>query len=180
MLPAFRVIKWHFPFQQRNAFLAQCQFLTLAGTVSHRKRHGRWLHGQRGIEFDQCRFNARMQALVNGVDLGVVGNAFERNVRHRLVYEATLESFMRVTQGKVIKAGGHQALLSQRNGDARGVAGDPAAPPLFSHVGGGATAAGGIEHEVARVGTHQHATLYYLVQSLYAVDNVFGTRHISP
>ena len=53
----------------------------------------------------------------------------------------------------------HQARASERQRDAAGVDGDPAPAPLLGDIGGGAGAAGGIEHEVARVGGHQDAAL---------------------
>ena len=115
--------------------------------------------GKSGIQRCQGAFQARMEALVNRVNLGIVGNAFERDMRHRLVNEPALEPFLRVAQGKVIKAGGHQALLGQGDGDARGVTGDPAAAPFFGDVGGGARSAGRVKYQVAGIGGHEHAAL---------------------
>ncbi len=59
----------------------------------------------------------------------------------------------------VIKECSHEALLCQGNGYSRGIAGDPASAPLLGHVGGGARATGGIEDQIAGIGTHEKATL---------------------
>ena len=53
----------------------------------------------------------------------------------------------------------HDASAGERQSHARGVDGDPAAAPLLGDVGGGARAAGRIEHEVAGIGGHQDAAL---------------------
>jgi hypothetical protein len=98
-----------------------------------------------------------VHALVDAVDVRVVGDRLERDVRHGLVDEAALQPFVRVLQLEVVVAGGHQALLGQRDGHARGVAGDPAAAPFFGDEGCGAGAAGWIEHEVTGVSGHQQA-----------------------
>ena len=67
-------------------------------------------------------------------------------------------------------AGAHDAGASERERNARGVDGDPAAAPLFGDIGGGAGAAGGIEDEVARIGRHQNAALDNLGTSLNYID----------
>ena len=110
---------------------------------------------------------------------------FERDVRHALVDETPLISFIvtlsschrarleapapvsslpscafgRIGQEIVGEPGGHQARAGEREGDAAGVNRDPAAAPLLGHIGGGAAAARGIEHQVAGVGGHQDAAL---------------------
>ena len=63
----------------------------------------------------------------------------------------------------------HDAGAGQRQRDARGVDRDPAAAPLLGDVGGGAGAAGRIEHEVAGVGGHQDATLDHLGVRLHDI-----------
>ena len=83
-----------------------------------------------------------MITLVETVDVRVVGDGLEGDVGHGLVDEAGLESFVGVLEGVVIEAGGHQPHLGQGDGDAGGVAGDPAAAPLLGDVGGGATPTG--------------------------------------
>ncbi|CFP57404.1 Uncharacterised protein [Bordetella pertussis] len=53
----------------------------------------------------------------------------------------------------------HDAGAGQRQRDAAGVDGDPAATPLFGDVSGSARAAGGVENQVTGVGGHQEAAL---------------------
>ena len=83
---------------------------------------------------------------------GLLAMRLQRDVRHGLVDEAALQALVRVAQVVVVEAGGHQPLLGQGDGHARGVAGDPAPAPFLGDVGGGAGAAGRVEHEVAGVG----------------------------
>ena len=115
-----------------------------------------------------------MLSLVDRIDLGVVGDALERNVRHGFVDEPALQSFVWVAQRVVIEAGGHQALFGQRNGNARGVAGDPAAAPFFSDVGCSAATARWIKNQVAGVGGHEHATLNDFGLSFYDIALLIG------
>src|SRR3546814_15151088 len=63
-------------------------------------------------------------------DVRVVGDGLQGDVRHGLVDEAATQAFVRVLELKVVVTGGHQPLLGQGDGHARGVAGDPAATPL--------------------------------------------------
>ena len=67
-------------------------------------------------------------------------------------------------------AGAHDAGAGEREGDAGGVDGDPAAAPLLGDVRGGAGAAGGVEDEVAGVGGHEDAALDGLRARLNNVD----------
>ena len=62
----------------------------------------------------------------------------------------------------------------QRQGDAGGVGGDPAAAPLLRDEGGGAGTAGGVEDEVTRIGGHEHAALDDLRACLHHVDFGIG------
>ena len=101
-----------------------------------------------------------MQTLVDRIDLRIVGDRLQRHVGHGLVDEAALQPFVRIAQFEVVVAGRHQPRLGQRDRDARGVAGDPAAAPLLSNEGRGTGTAGGIEDEVAGVGGHEEATLH--------------------
>ena len=71
-------------------------------------------------------------------------------------------------------AGAHDAGAGEREGDARGVDGDPAAAPLLGDVRGGAGAAGGVEDEVAGVGGHQDAAFNNFIRSL---DNINFPRY---
>ena len=129
--------------------------------------------GKSGIQRCQGAFQARMEALVNGVDLGIVGNAFECDVGHGFVDKTAAQPFVRIAQGEVVKAGGHQPLFGQRNGDARGVAGNPAAAPFFGDVGGGSAAAGGVEYQVAGVGGHQNAAFDNAGIGLHDINFLF-------
>src|SRR5258706_6119624 len=81
-----------------------------------------------------------------------------------------LEALLRVGQQVVGILGGHQAGTRQRQSDAAGVAGDPAPAPLLGNIGGSATAAGWIEHEVAWVGGHEEATLNHLYGCLHDIE----------
>ena len=113
------------------------------------------------------------------LDVRVVGDGLERDVRHALVDKALadvafglvlgrhlagqfgflLDALRRVGQQVVGILRGHQARARQRQGDAAGVAGDPAPAPLLGDVGRRAAAAGRVEHQVAGVGGHEEATL---------------------
>ncbi len=115
--------------------------------------------------------------LPDDVDLGVVGDGLQRDVRHALVDEAVADVAvhrLRTRRGagdfgflELAVAGigeqveriarAHDAGAGQRQRDARGVDRDPAAAPLLGDGGGGAGAAGWVEHEVAGVGGHQEA-----------------------
>ena len=54
---------------------------------------------------------------------------------------------------------GQQALPRERERDTRGVDRDPAPPPLLGDIRRRARTAGWVEHEIARIGRHQHAPL---------------------
>ena len=51
-------------------------------------------------------------------------------------------------------AGSHQPCAGERQRDATRIHRDPASAPLLGDIGGGAGAAGGIEHEVAGISRH--------------------------
>ena len=121
-----------------------------------------------------------MHALVNLVDLGVVGDRLQGDVRHGLVDEAALQPLMRIAQGMIIEAGGHQPLLGQCDGDARGVAGDPPAPPFFGHECSGARSTGRVEYEVARIGGHQETALNHCGRRLDDVHFIRATSYVGP
>ena len=63
----------------------------------------------------------------------------------------------------------HDAGAGERQGDAGGVDGDPAAAPLLGDVGGGAGATGRVEDEITGVGRHQDAALDDTSSCLYNV-----------
>jgi len=104
------------------------------------------------------------------LDVRVIGDGLERHMRHGFVFEAASDAFLRVRQLVVVKRGGHQPLFGQRQRHPRGVAGDPAAPPLLGHVSGGAAAAGGVKDQVARVGGHQQTARRNLHVGLNNID----------
>ena len=113
------------------------------------------------------------------IDLGVVGDGLERDVRDALVHEALADVVVRgcfrgsladergffdlavAAVGKQVVgiASAHDAGAGECEGDAGGIDGDPAAAPLLGDVRGGAGAAGGIEDEVAGIGGHEDAAL---------------------
>ena len=64
----------------------------------------------------------------------------------------------------------HDASAGERQGDAGGVDGDPAAAPLLGDVGSSASATGRVEDEVAGVGGHQDTALNQCCGSLNHVD----------
>ena len=117
--------------------------------------------------------------LPDDIDLGVVGDGLEGDVRHALVDEALPDVAVgwRLRRGPALHlrllrlplaavgeeivrvAGAHDPGAGQRQGHAGGVDGNPAAAPLLGDVGGGAGAAGGVEDEVAWVGCHENTTL---------------------
>ena len=132
-----------------------------------------------GVQLFAQRFQLRLPLVPDDVDLGVVGDGFQGDVRHALVDEAVAEVAARglaggrgagdcgfldlavATVGEQVVgiAGAHDAGTCQCEGDAGGVEGDPTAAPLFRDVGGGAGTAGGVEDEVAGVCGHEDAAL---------------------
>ena len=130
------------------------------------------------------------------LDVGVVGDALERDVRHGAVDEPLVHVALRgggvgvgVRAGKVGlllaalgrvgeqvvgEAGGHEAGAGQGQGDAGRVDGDPPPAPLLRDVGRRAAAARRVENEVAGVRRHQEAALDRLGGSLD--DDRFSDR----
>jgi hypothetical protein len=118
------------------------------------------------------RFQRFLEPLPDDVDLGVVGDGFEGDVRHPFVDKALAD----VAAGRLARlrrvgnlglfelplaavgeevvgvAGAHDPGTGQGEGDTGGVDGDPAAAPLLGNIGGGAGAAGGVKDKVAGVG----------------------------
>ncbi len=121
-----------------------------------------------------------MKSLPDHIDLGVVGDRLEGDVRHALIDESLADVAAHRRRGRdpagqfalfdlalaavgeevIGIAGAHDPGARQGEGDARGVDGDPAPAPLLGDIGGGAGAAGGVEDEVAGVGGHEEAALY--------------------
>lgn len=132
---------------------------------------------QRCVQLRAQGLQPGLEAFPDRVDLGIVGDALQRDVRHALVDEALAQAAMRgrgrgdlsrhlgllalafgaVSQQIPGIARAHDPRAGERQRDARGVHGDPAPPPLLGDIGGGARPTGGIEHEVARIGGHQDA-----------------------
>ena len=126
---------------------------------------------QRGIQLFAQGLQPRLPLLPDDVDLGVVGDRLERDVGHALVDEPLTDvavrrprrrrgacdlGFLELTIARVREqvvgiARAHDTGAGQRERDARGVDGDPAATPLLGDGGGGAGAAGRIEDEVAGI-----------------------------
>ena len=87
----------------------------------------------------------------------IFGLVFGRHLAGEIRF--LLDAFGRVGQQVVGIPGSHEAGARQRQGDAAGVASDPAAAPLLGNVGSRAAAAGGVEHEIAGVGGHEETAL---------------------
>ena len=133
-----------------------------------------------GIDLRPQRFQRLLGFLPDHVDLGVVGDGFQRDVRGALIDEAVADVVMRrrvrldlagdgllfrpalaaVGEEVVLVFGGHQPGAGEGEGDARSVDGDPPPSPLFGDGRGGAGAAGGVENEIARVGSKLDAAFY--------------------
>ena len=135
--------------------------------------------------FAQLRIEGRAQRLqralpffVNDVDLGIVGNGLQRDVRHTLIDEAQADivegrrgggaaiiqlrflglPFRAVGHEIIGVTRAHDARTRQSQGHARGIDGDPAAAPLLGHIGRGAGTAGGVQHQITGIGGHEDAT----------------------
>ena len=112
------------------------------------------LHGF--VERLAKRLHRRLPLVVDDVDLGVVGDALERDVWHALVHEAETDVAVRRLRGRrrcghlrffilalagvgeqvVGVAGAHYASACEGQRYARGVDRDPATAPLLGDVGG--------------------------------------------
>ena len=132
-----------------------------------------------GVQTLAQGLQGRLPLVPDDVDLGVVGDGLERDMRHPLVDEAMADAVAdRLGRGRgagdlglleltlagvgeqvIGIAGAHDAGPGQGECDAGGVDGDPAPAPLLGDIGGGAGAAGGVEDEVAGVGGHEDAAL---------------------
>ena len=136
---------------------------------------------QQGVELGAQRLQPLLPLLPNDIDLGVVGDGFERDVRHALIDEAVADvplhglstrrgagdfGFLLLALagiGQQVKGitRAHDAGTGQRQRHARGINRDPATAPLLGDGGGGAGTAGRVEHEVAGVGGHEDAARNY-------------------
>jgi hypothetical protein len=115
-----------------------------------------------------------LELLPDDVDLGVVRDRLQGDVRDPLVDEAMADvavgrgrrrcrardlgllelALVGVREEVIGVARAHDAYAGQGERHAGRVDRDPAAAPLLGDVGGGAGAAGGVEDEVAGVGGH--------------------------
>ena len=132
---------------------------------------------ERGVQLLAQRLQLRLPLVPDDIDLRVVGDGLERDVRHALIDEAVADvpvhrlrtrrgagdfgflelAFAGIGQQVKRIARAHDAGTGQRQRHARGVNRDPAAAPLLGDGGGGAGTAGRVEHEVAGVGGHEDA-----------------------
>jgi len=146
------------------------------------------------VELFPERLKCFLELLPDHVDLRVVGDGLERDVRHTLIHKALPDvavgrrlgwlraadlrflelSISAIGQQVVGIASAHDTGTGQRESDARRVDGDPAATPLFGNVGGGSGAAGWVEDEVAGVGNHKQASLYHLCVRLDHIRLLLG------
>ena len=126
------------------------------------------------------------------IERRVARNASERDMRHRPTVERqplavglslsvdTLDPGParvarhvlrgQFTELEVVKLRGHQAMLRERERYPACIDGDPAPPPVLGNISGSAAATGRIEHQVARVSSHQHTSRDYLRRTL---DNIY-------
>ena len=165
----------------------------LAGAAAGRDLEGCWVAGEGGVEFGQGVLHRGLDAVPDDVDLGVVGDGLERDVRHALVDEAVAD----IVMGGVGRGGGaldlgglllavfaigeeipgifraHDPRAGERERHAAGVDGDPAPAPLLGDEGGGARAAGWVEDQIAGVGGHEEATFNDLRRTLNDICFVF-------
>ena len=156
----------------RACHQSACSFFAASGHLASASRgisHSCHVLLERGVQLLAQRFQLLLPLVPDDIDLGVVGDGLERDVRHALVDEAVADvavhglrtrrgagdfgflelAFAGVGQQVVGIARTHDAGTGQSQRHARGVDRDPAAAPLLGDSGGGAGAAGRVEHEVA-------------------------------
>ena len=144
------------------------------------------LPAEGGVEPGAERLQGLLPALPDHVDFGIVGDGFQGDVGHALIDEALADvaaghrlrrralrdlaflflPFEAVGEQVPGIARAHDARPCQRKRYAGGVDGDPAPTPLLGDVGGGAGAAGRVQHEVAGVSGHQDAAFHNLQSGL--------------
>ena len=90
----------------------------------------------------------------NGVKRGVLGDAFEGDVRDAFVDESARNACRFVFKFVVVEVSCQKTLTRQGNRHAAGVNGYPASAPVFCDISGGAATAGGIEDKIAGVCGH--------------------------
>ena len=179
----------------RACHQSACSFFAASGHLASASRgisHSCQFFLSACVQLLAQRLQLRLPLVPDDIDLGVVGDGLERDVRHALIDEAVADvpmhglrarrgagdfgfldlAFAGIGQQVIRIPRAHDAGAGQRQRHARGVNCDPAAAPLLGDVGGGAGTAGRVEHKVARVGGHQDAALNDL-------RRVFGRRKSS-
>ena len=180
--------------ERRVGRRVEADVLALAPAGRHAER--RLVTAQRRVQPVERRLDLRLMLVVDDVDLRVVGDRLQRDVRHALVDEAVADiavrrlvgerasadfgflakTFRRVGEQVVRIPRAHDARARERERHARRVDRDPATTPLLGDVRGRAGTAGRIEHEVARIGRHQEASLDDRRGRLNDVDLVVAER----
>ena len=147
-----------------------------------------------GVEPGAQGLQGLLPVLPDHVDLGIVGDGFQGDVRHALVDEALADVAMRgrfggralcdlpllaLSFGAVGEqipgiARAHDARPRQRQGDTGGVDGDPAPPPLLGDSGRGSGAAGRVQHQIAGIRGHQDTACNNFCIGLYDIDFAFS------
>src|SRR6516225_406623 len=148
--------------------------------------------GPRSVEYATARISAAISP--DHIDLGVVGDRLQRDMRHALVDEALADivvgrcflgwraadlAFLALPLGTVGEqvigvARAHDPRPCQRQCHTRGVNRNPAPSPLFGDICRRTGAAGRVEHEVAGIGGHQDAALNYLAGCLNYISFFVG------
>ena len=164
----------------RASHQSACAAVASAGQPSPASRgisHSSHCLAEGGVEPGAEGLQGLLPRLPDHVDLGIVGDGFQGDVRHALVDEALADvaaggrfrrrtlrdlGFLALPLGAVGEqipgiARAHDARACQRERHAGGVDGDPAPAPLLGDVGRGAGAAGRVEHEIAGIGGHEDA-----------------------
>src|SRR5580658_1799204 len=115
-----------------------------------------------------------LRFLPEDVDLGVIGDGFEGDMRGAFIDKAVAHVLMggrvrlnlaryRLLLGSAISAvskqkigifGRHQPRAGERQRNSACVDRNPATSPLFGDIGGSARTTGGVEHKVTRVSRH--------------------------
>ena len=85
-----------------------------------------------------------------------------------------------VSQQVVGVARTHDASTRKGKRHTRSIDRDPSAAPLLSNIGGCARSTGWIDHEVARVGSHENTPLYRSNSCLHDIRFVSGRCGIQP
>ena len=143
-------------------------------------RGGDRLYGERPGDAGLGAVDVRLIVQRDLVGRLVIGEGPGGYVCDAAVSEPGPDAFIGMGQLVVVEVRGHQPLPRDRHRHPRGVADDPPSAPLLGDVGGRAGAAGGIEHEIARIRGHQDATLDGLRIRLDDVALVFRRHRRGP